>query len=354
MQPSLEDKIAGGGRITDDECLALFGCELGTLGRLASACRQRHNPGDTVTFVVDININLTNVCTCECAFCAFYVKPDSPRAFVLSAEQVFGKIAGLIEIGGTQVMLQGGINPSLGIDYYVDLLRAIRKRFKVYVHALSPAEIWGLSRKEGIGVEEVLRQLRDAGLDSLPGGGAEILVDMVRQETSPGKVSAQEWLNIMRTAHGMGMKSTATMMFGGVETLSDRVEHLSAIRRLQDETGGFRAFIPWTFCPGNTRMSHLIPVGGGEYLKTLAISRIYLDNIQHVGSGWLTEGMRVAQLGLAFGADDMGGVLLEEKVLEATGLVNATGIAEMKGTIAGAGFIPAQRDTEYRIVKEFR
>lgn len=352
MKKQIEEKVKNGERINEKECCFLFDCDLGFLGKLANLAKNRFHHGNHATFIVDININLTNVCSSQCDFCAFYVQRDSERAFVLSEKDVIEKVGKLVTLGGTQVMLQGGINENLGLDYYSGLLKAIKKRFDIYIHALSPAEIQALAKKESLSIKDVLLALREAGLDSLPGGGAEILVERVRKEISPLKVKADEWLEIMSIAHGIGMKSTATMMFGITETIADRVEHFSKIRSLQDQTQGFRAFIPWSFSPCNTKFEHIIPTGGGEYLKTLAISRIYLDNISHIGSGWLTEGMQVAQLGLAFGADDMGGVLLEEKVLKATGVKNSTGIDEMISVISKAGFTPAQRNTEYKIIKE--
>ena len=315
MLKQIETKISEGVQINTEEAIYLFSLPLPVLGELATQVKRRFHKHDTATFIVDININLTNVCQAECDFCAFYVKHGSSRAFTLNIDAVLEKIAGLVELGGTQVLLQGGINPELGLDYYLDMLRAIKQRFDVYLHAFSPPEIAYMAEREKLTTVEILEKLREAGLDSLPGGGAEILVDRVRDLISPKKISKDIWLRIMREAHQIGMESTATMMFAGIETLEERIKHLEAIRSLQDETGGFRAFIPWTFSPENTRLNDVVMAGGGEYLKTLAISRLYLDNIEHIGSGWVTEGMNVAQIGLLFGADDMGGILMEEKVL---------------------------------------
>lgn len=354
MLKQIENNIAEGVRINAEEAVYLFSLPLPVLGELATQAKRRFHNHDTATFIVDININLTNVCQAECDFCAFYVKQGSSRAFTLGVDDVLGKIAKLVEIGGTQVLLQGGINPELGLDYYLELVRAIKQRYDVYLHAFSPPEIAYMAEHEKITTGEVLEKLQAAKLDSLPGGGAEILVDRVRDQISPKKISKDVWLRIMREAHQIGMAGTATMMFAGIETLEERVEHLEAIRSLQDETGGFRAFIPWTFSPENTRLSKVIMAGGGEYLKTLAVSRIYLDNIEHIGSGWVTEGMRVAQIGLMFGADDMGGILMEEKVLESTGMRNRTNISEIVDTIKRAGLKPARRDTEYNILEKLQ
>lgn len=354
MLKQIEKKIAEGRRLDVKEGTYLFSLPLPVLGELATQVKKRYHNHDTATFIVDININLTNVCQAECDFCAFYVKHGSSRAFTLSTNEVLDKIAGLVELGGTQVLLQGGINPELGLDYYLNMLRAIKQRFDVYLHAFSPPEIAYMAEHEKMTTREVLEKLREAGLDSLPGGGAEILVDRVRNLISPKKISKDIWLRIMREAHQIGMESTATMMFAGIETLDERIEHLEAIRSLQDETKGFRAFIPWTFSPENTRLSDVVMAGGGEYLKTLAVSRIYLDNIEHIGSGWVTEGMNVAQIGLMFGADDMGGILMEEKVLESTGMRNRTNVSDIVDSIKRAGLNAARRDTEYNVLEKLQ
>lgn len=351
MKEDILNKIEKNIRITPEEGRFLFDCDLGFTGKLATTVKKRFHPDDIATYIVDININITNICSSKCGFCAFYVDEDSEKAFLLSKEEIIEKVAGLVKLGGTQVMLQGGINKNLTLSYYTEILEALKKNFDVYIHAFSPAEISYLSQKENLSIEDTLCELRKSGLDSLPGGGAEILSDRVRNRISPMKISADEWLEIMRTAHSIGMKSTATMMFGITETLDERIEHLEKIRSLQDKTEGFRAFIPWTFSPANTEFSDIIRAGGAEYLKTLAISRIYLDNIVNVGSGWLTEGMQVAQLGLSFGANDMGGVLLEEKVLKAAGVNNKTGIDEMRSVIKAAAMKPVQRNTEYNHIE---
>ena len=346
-------KVRDGRRLDDAEALGLFGEDLATLAQYATLVRDRFHDRHA-TFIIDLNLNLTNVCSCDCGFCAFKRLPDAPDAFVLDTASVLARVRALAEIGGTQVLMQGGINEALGLDYYTGLLRAIRQEFpQLTLHCFSPPEIAGLARQHGLEVVEVLRQLRAAGLDSLPGGGAEILVDAVRREMSPKKIDAAEWLGVMRTAHGLGMPTTATMMFGALDNEADRIGHLAAIRRLQDDTGGFRAFIPWTFSPEKTRFAGVIKAGGAEYLKTLAICRLYLDNIPNLGSGWLTEGMSVAQLGLLCGANDLGGILMEEKVIESTGWRQRTNIDGLIEAIRGAGYLPARRDSAYRILETY-
>lgn len=346
--------IESGQRLSKEQGRRLFDQELWWLGRMADRERKRRFPAEKATFILDRVINLTNVCKNDCDFCAFAVGPKDPTAYVLTPPEVVEKAGQLDQLGGSQVLLQGGLNDDLALDYYQDVFAALKSAYPdIVVHSLSPPEVLHLANLEGLAVEEVLQRLRDAGLDSLPGGGAEILVDNVRHQVSPLKMSSKQWLDVMRTAHGLGMKTTATMMFGSVETLDDRLEHLHAIRQLQDETGGFRAFIPWTFCPGNTRLAEVIQAGGAEYLRMLAIARLYLDNFQHIGSGWLTEGLKVAQLGLRFGADDIGGILMEENVVRMAGVEIRTNVEELKDVIIGAGLQPARRNTAYEIVEEF-
>ncbi len=354
MRDVIEKKIDSGERITEAEALFLLQQDLPFLGKLANKVRGRFHPEKVATFIVDMSMNFTNVCSRECGFCAFYVNEDDPNAFVRTKEDVLEKVKQLSEAGGTQVLLQGGINPALGLDYYLDLVRAVKMQYpQITIHAFSPPEVKALAEKERLTIIEVLAAMRDAGLSSLPGGGAEILVERVRDIVSPNKISAEHWLYVMRCAHHIGMKSTATMMFGSIETEEERIEHLHQIRQLQDETSGFRAFIPWTFSPSNTCFSDIIPVGGGEYLKTLAVARIYLDNIEHIGAGWLTEGMKTAQVALHFGANDMGGVLTQEQVIESTGMSNYTNTEEIIENIRAAGFRPARRDTQYNILEYF-
>lgn len=322
------------------------------LGQTADALRNKLHPGNLVTFVIDRNINYTNICSSECRFCAFYRRQTHQDAYVLENEIILEKIRETIDAGGTQVMLQGGLHPELGLDYYLNLLSLIKKNYQITIHSFSPAEVLHISRQAGLSVTETLIRLKAAGLDSLPGGGAEILVDEVRQRVSPKKISAGDWLAVMEAAHTIGLESTATMVIGMGETYAHRIEHMEKIRALQEKTGGFRAFITWTFQPGNTEL-------GGEktsawdYLKTLALTRLYLDNIKHIQGSWVTQGQNIGQLTLAFGANDLGSIMLEENVVRAAGTAYQMSIDKMVSMIRAAGKIPAQRDTEYFIIKRF-
>lgn len=345
-------KTQSGERLSREEGTALFDLDLLTLGQLAQQRKQRLHPDPIVTFIVDRNITFTNACACACDFCAFYETPGSEKAFVLSMEQILQKVEALVQLGGTSIMLQGGLNPALDLAYYENLLRTIKRHYKVHLHSLSVAEIVFLAKKERLSVREVITRLQAAGLDSLP-GAAEILVDRVRKIISPAKISTDQWLEVMHTANQLGMHTTATMTFGIVETLAERVEHMVRIRQLQDQTGGFKAFIPWTFSPARTRLDHIPMAGGIDYLKTLAISRIMLDNIPHIHAGWVTEGIKIAQLALAFGANDLGGTMMEEVVVTATGIKHETNINELIHVIQSAGMKPAQRDSRYNILKYF-
>ncbi|MFH1097200.1 MAG: cyclic dehypoxanthinyl futalosine synthase [Candidatus Desantisbacteria bacterium] len=346
------DNAYSGKRLSLEEGISLFEEDLLDLGRIANQRMKKYHPKNMATFIIDRNITFTNVCVLGCRFCAFSVKPESKDAYLLPEEEIFHKIEELLQIGGTQVLLQGGINPELSLDYYCNLLSEIKKRFAVWLHSLSPTEIYCLSKTSRLSIRDVLLRLKDAGLDSLP-GAAEILVDRVRKIVSPHKINTAQWLEIMETAHSIGMHTTATMTFGMMETKAERIEHMLRIRDLQDKTGGFKAFIPWTFSPANTDFSDIQPAGGIDYLKTLAISRIMLDNIPNIHTGWVTEGHKLAQIGLAFGANDLGGILMEEKVLHATGVSYQTTIALMIEIIKGAGKIPAQRDTRYEVLRKF-
>ncbi|MEK7813553.1 MAG: cyclic dehypoxanthinyl futalosine synthase [Candidatus Desantisbacteria bacterium] len=346
------NKAFSGKRLHFEEGCSLFNEDLPALGMAADERMKKYHHENIVTFVIDRNITFTNVCILGCRFCAFSVKPGSIEAYLLSNEEIFHKIEELTEIGGTQVMLQGGIHPGLSLDYYCNLLEGIKKRFNVWLHSLSPTEVYCLSKTSGLPLRDVLLKLKGAGLDSLP-GAAEILVDRVRKIVSPHKISTAQWLDVMEAAHSIGMHTTATMTFGMMETKAERIEHILKIRELQDRTGGFKAFIPWTFSPDNTDFSTLQPAGGIDYLKTLAISRIMLDNIPNIHAGWVTEGHKLAQIGLAFGANDLGGILMEEKVVCATGISHQTSVSKMIELIKGAGKIPAQRDTRYEILQRF-
>ena len=322
------------------------------LGKMADKIRQQKHPDNVVSFVVDRNINYTNICTSECKFCAFYRKEENSDTYVLSNEVIMEKIKETIEAGGTQIMLQGGLNPNLRLGYYVDLLKMIKSKYNITIHSFSPAEIVHIAKQENMSVKAVLLSLHEAGLDSLPGGGAEILVDEIRYKISPKKITADQWLNVMEEAHKIGMKSTATMVIGFGETLEQRIEHMQKIKELQEKTGGFRAFITWTFQPGNTELGGK-KTNAWEYLRTLAVTRIYLDNIEHIQGSWVTQGQPPPQITLAFGANDLGSIMLEENVVRAAGTAYEMSINKMVNLITASGKIPAQRDTEYNIIKKF-
>ena len=322
------------------------------LGKMADKIRQQKHPDNVVSFVVDRNINYTNICTSECKFCAFYRKEENSDTYVLSNEVIMEKIKETIEAGGTQIMLQGGLNPNLRLGYYVDLLKMIKSKYNITIHSFSPAEIVHIAKQENMSVKAVLLSLHEAGLDSLPGGGAEILVDEIRYKISPKKITADQWLNVMEEAHKIGMKSTATMVIGFGETLEQGIEHMQKIKELQEKTGGFRAFITWTFQPGNTELGGK-KTNAWEYLRTLAVTRIYLDNIEHIQGSWVTQGQETGQITLAFGANDLGSIMLEENVVRAAGTAYEMSINKMVNLITASGKIPAQRDTEYNIIKKF-
>jgi cyclic dehypoxanthinyl futalosine synthase len=361
----LEKRLAGE-RLTLEDGVRLYGCDLISLGETAQKLVPRLLP-HVVTFVVDRNISYTNVCTVGCDFCAFHCAPGAPEAFVLSIEQILEKVRELSDLDGTQVLIQGGIHPDLSLDYYLDMVRAIHEKFpKIHIHSFSAIELDVLSKKSGIPLPELLGRFKEAGLNSLPGGGAEILVERVRQKISPKKISSDRWLAVMQAAHEAGLKTTATMVFGHVETKEERIMHLLKLRELQDRTQGFRSFIPWSFMPPRTdpkskpgleiknqslALTGVHPAGGDDYLKTVAISRLMLDNFEHIQSGWLTEGLKLGQIALAFGCDDMGGTLIEDKVLEPTGITVNTRKEDLIRLIRDAGFIPVQRDTNYNVVK---
>lgn len=345
-------KAASGVRLTEEEGLLLYEqADLLTLGEAANAARRRLHPERMVTFIVDRNINYTNICVNRCKFCAFYRDADSPEAYVLGREEMFRKIEETIAQGGTQILMQGGVHPDLGMQYFEDLFRAIKARYRIQIHSLSPSEITHLARKEGISIEQALQRLKAAGLDSIPGGGAEILVDRVREAVSPNKIRWRDWAAVMKSAHGLGMLTTATMMFGGLETRAEVVRHLVRVREIQDETGGFSAFIPWTYQPGNTELGGRAATAV-EYLKTLALSRVMLDNVRNIQASWVTQGAKIAQVSLEFGANDFGSTMIEENVVAAAGISFRMTRQEIVNLIRDAGYLPAQRDTRYAILKK--
>ncbi|MCI6483226.1 MAG: dehypoxanthine futalosine cyclase [Selenomonadaceae bacterium] len=321
------------------------------LGRRADAERRKRFD-DTVTFIVDRNINYTNVCVNECRFCAFFRRKESRDAYLLTYDEILEKVRETVEAGGTQVMIQGGLYPDLGLEYYEKMLSLIKSKYDITIHSFTATEIQHFARQAGISILDCLKRLQAAGLDSLPGGGAEILVDEIRQKVSPKKIMTEDWLHVMECAHSIGMESTATMVIGLGETMAQRVEHMEKIRRLQDRTGGFRAFITWTFQPGNTELGGE-KTSGWDYMRTLAMTRLYMDNVAHIQGSWVTQGERIGQLTLGFGADDLGSIMLEENVVRAAGTAYDMSIKKMADLISGAGKTPAQRDTEYRIIRRF-
>ena len=321
------------------------------LGRLADAERAKRFD-DTVTFIVDRNINYTNVCKNECKFCAFFRRKKHKDAYLLTYDQILDKVQETVDAGGTQLMIQGGLYPDLGLAYYEKMLSLIKSRYDITIHSFTATEIQYFAQQEGISVLECLKRLQAAGLDSLPGGGAEILVDEIRKKVSPKKIMTDDWLHVMECAHSIGMESTATMVIGFGETMAQRVEHMERIRQLQDRTGGFRAFITWTFQPGNTELGGE-KTSGWDYMRTLAMTRLYMDNVAHIQGSWVTQGERIGQLTLGFGADDLGSIMLEENVVRAAGTAYDMSINKMAQLIRGAGKRPAQRDTEYNIIKHF-
>ena len=322
------------------------------LGREANAIREKLF-GNTVTFIVDRNINYTNVCKNECKFCAFFRRKESKDAYLLTIEEILQKVQETVEAGGTQVMIQGGLYPDLGLEYYENMLRSIREKFpSIVIHSFTATEIQYFAQQAGISIEDCLKRLQYAGLSSLPGGGAEILVDEVRKRVSPKKIMTEDWLHVMETAHKIGMESTATMVIGFGETMAQRIEHMEKIRQLQDKTGGFRAFISWTFQPGNTELGGE-KTSGWDYMRNLAVSRLYMDNIPHIQGSWVTQGERIGQLTLGFGGDDLGSIMLEENVVRAAGTAYEMSINKMVDMIKSAGREAAQRDTKYNIIRRF-
>ena len=350
MIESILKKSVAGERLTPAEGLQLLTeCDdLALLGAAANAVTNRLHPENYRTYNVDRNINYTNVCTAVCNFCAFYRGPKSDEGYVLEREELLQKIKETVELGGDQILLQGGLHPKFKLDWYEEMLRDIKSNFPdLNVHGFSPPEIYHFTKVNNLSLEEVLTRLKAAGLGSLPGGGAEILVDRVRSEITRGKVMTDDWLDVMRVWHKLGGHSSATMMFGHVETMEERIEHLERLRELQDETSGFTAFICWTFQPDNTDMSDLQPAGSHEYLKMQAIARLYLDNIPNIQSSWVTQGLKVGQLSLTYGANDMGSLMIEENVVAEAGTVHYLTLDQMRYAISSLGFEPRQRNVHY-------
>jgi cyclic dehypoxanthinyl futalosine synthase len=346
----LAGKVMAGERVDAGEALALLrDGDLLELGMFADAVRWRLHPEPVVTYIIDRNINYTNVCTAQCAFCAFYRDLPSAEGYLLSKEQLAQKIEETIALGGRQILLQGGLHPDLGIEFYEELFRWIKGTYPIWIHGLSPAEVQHIRRVSKLGVEETVRRLIAAGLDSIPGGGAEVLSDRVRGVIGIAKGTTAEWLEVMEVAHRLGLRTTATMMFGHVETLEERVQHLLHLRDLQDRTRGFTAFIAWTFQPANTALAG-DELTSFQYLRTLAVSRIVLDNFPSVQASWVTQGGKIGQVSLRFGANDFGSLMIEENVVSAAGAHFRLTEAEIARSIQEAGFIPKRRTMDYQIV----
>jgi len=354
MLAQLLEKAVSGDRLTPAEGLSLLESgDLAALGSAADAVTRRLHPEPIRTYNIDRNINYTNICTAVCDFCAFYRTPKSDEGYVLSREELLSKIAETVELGGNQILLQGGLHPHFKLDWYEEMLSDIKSKFPmINVHGFSPPEIYHFTKVNKLSLEEVLTRLKAAGMGSLPGGGAEILVDRVRKEITRGKVLTDDWLNVMRVWHQLGGFSSATMMFAHAETLEERVEHLERLRSLQDETKGFKAFICWTFQPDHTEMSHIPPAGSFEYLRVQAIARLYLDNIPNIQSSWVTQGLKIGQLALLYGANDMGSLMIEENVVAEAGTVHFLTLDQIRSAISEIGFQPRQRDVFYSLVNQ--
>ena len=359
-------------RITKKDGLKLLkDSDLLSLGTMADNVRQKLHPKGIVTFIIDRNINYTNICINRCAFCAFWREEKDPEAYILDKKTLFKKIKETIALGGTQILIQGGLHPEFDINYYVELLKSIKENFNIHIHGFSPPEISYIADRAGFPIKKTIELLKEAGLDSIPGGGAEILSDRIRKKLSPKKIGKDRWLRVMEEAHKLGIKTTATMMFGSIEEPEDIIEHLDAIRKLQDKTNGFTAFIPWSFQPGNTelaqnsklktqssklskpvtRHSSLMPATAVEYLRVLALSRTYLDNVPNIQASWVTQGLKLAQIALRFGANDFGSTMIEENVVASTGVKYMVSINDILNAIRSASFKPAQRDMHYNIIK---
>jgi cyclic dehypoxanthinyl futalosine synthase len=344
------DDASNSVRISPEEGVRLFEeADLLDLASCADRIRQRLHPDNVISYIIDRNINYTNVCKEFCTFCAFYRVKGDPEAYVLPDHVIYKKIEETLALGGTGILMQGGVHPDLKIDYYERLLSGIKERFQIHCHCFSPSEILNIAKVSRMSVSEVFSRLKAAGLDSMPGGGGEILDDEIRSDISPLKCTTDEWLGVHRDAHRLGLRTTATMMIGVGETIHHRIRHLQRVRDLQDETGGFTAFIPWTFQDENTELGrrNIPEVTAAEYLRLLALSRIYLDNIPNVQVSWLTVGLKIGQVGLRFGVNDMGSIMIEENVISAAGARNRANDGELRRVIEDAGFIPRQRTTLY-------
>ena len=352
IQPIL-DKALAGGRLSSEDCTDLLESnDFVRIGLAAHEVRMRKNPTDIVTYIIDRNINYTNVCNVVCTFCAFYRRPGKPDTYVHSIEEICKRIDETIELGGTGVLMQGGLHPDFNIEWYENLLRTLHAKYSRFqLHCFSPPEIHNIHLISGLDYVSIMQRLKDAGLNSMPGGGGEILDDEVRARVST-KCNTQEWLDVMRAAHQVGLRTTATMMFGIGDKVEHRVRHLQRVRDVQDKTGGFTAFIPWTFQRENTALGRKIKEEptGIDYLKMLAVSRLFLDNVDHIQASWLTQGLKLGQTALRFGADDMGSIMIEENVVSAAGADNEANERDLRYQIREAGFTPQQRDILYNYI----
>ena len=348
------DSVTEGHRLERADAIQLLESDsLASIGKAANAVTTKLHPEQYRTYNIDRNINYTNICSAVCDFCAFYRGPKDPEGYVLDRNILLKKIEETVAIGGDQILLQGGMHPTLPLEWYEELLRDIKLQYpEVNVHGFSPPEIFHLTKVTKLPLLEILERLATAGLGSLPGGGGEILVDRVRAAMTRGKVMTDDWLDVHRKWHSLGGRSTATMMFGHIESLAERIEHLDRLRELQDETGGFTAFICWSFQPDNTEMSHIPPSGAFEYLKTQAVARLYLDNIPNIQSSWVTQGRDIGQLALLFGANDMGSLMLEENVVSAAGTVHHLTLEQMRSAISELGWEPRRRNVFYELVDD--
>ena len=348
------DKAVNGERLSAAEGIELLQShDLAAIGRAADAVTRRMHPESYRTYNIDRNINYTNICTAVCDFCAFYRAPKSNEGYVLPREELLKKVGETVALGGDQILMQGGLHPDFDLEWYEQLLQDIKGEYpQINIHGFSPPELHHFTKVNKLPLRTVLERLKEAGLGSIPGGGAEILVDRVRKAMTRGKVLTDDWLNVMRVWHELGGRSTATMMFGHLETLAERIEHLDRLRQLQDETGGFTAYICWTFQPDHTDMAHIPPASSYEYLKTQAVSRLYLDNIPNIQSSWVTQGLKIGQLALLFGANDMGSLMIEENVVAEAGTVHFLTLQQIRDAITELGYIPRQRNVFYQLLDE--
>ena len=347
----ITERFYSGARLGPEDGLSLYGdAGLAELAEMADWVRWRKHPQPVVTYIVGRNINYTNVCWVRCSFCAFFCPPGASEGYILSHEEILDKIREMTDAGGIEILIQGGLHPKLRIEYFEDLFRTIKQHFKVHIHGLSPTEILHIAHGSRLTVPRTIERLRAAGLDTIPGAGGEILADEVRRKIAPHKETTGEWLDVMRTAHSLGMRTTATMMYGSVERTEHRIEHLMRVRELQDETGGFTAFIPWNYQPGGTELGGT-KTGAEEYLRMVALCRVLLDNIDNIQASWVTQGAHVAQLSLRYGVNDFGSTMFEENVVKAAGTSFRMDETALKRQIRGAGFTPRRRDTCYQFVE---